>query len=76
MIGWCEKLTLTRKQEEGLRIAVERWRNGEKYTVIGGFAGAGKSTLIKFIIAAMGLSDEEVRYAAYTGCHASRRTRR
>lgn len=67
MIGWCEKLTLTRKQEEGLRIAVERWRNGEKYTVIGGFAGAGKSTLIKFIIAAMGLSDEEVRYAAYTG---------
>lgn len=67
MIGWCEKLTLTRKQEEGLRIAVERWRNGEKYTVISGFAGSGKSTLIKFIIAAMGLSNEEVRYTAYTG---------
>lgn len=30
-------------------------------------AGTGKSTLIKFIIAAMNLKEEDVRYIAYTG---------
>lgn len=30
-------------------------------------AGSGKSTLIKFIISAMNLNPEEVRYIAYTG---------
>lgn len=60
-------MELTRKQEEGLKIALERWRNKEKYTVISGYAGTGKSTLIKFIIAAMGLYPNEVRYVAYTG---------
>ena len=30
-------------------------------------AGTGKSTLIKFIISAMGLKENEVRYVAYTG---------
>ena len=60
-------MELTRKQEEGLKIALERWKNNEKYTVISGYAGSGKSTLIKFIIAAMGLYPNEVRYVAYTG---------
>lgn len=32
-------MELTRKQEEGLKIAVERHRMGEKYTVIAGYAG-------------------------------------
>ena len=31
-------MELTRKQEEGLKIAVARYRNGEKYTVIAGYA--------------------------------------
>ena len=60
-------MELTKKQEEGLKISLERWRQGEKYTVISGYAGTGKSTLIKFIIAAMNLQPEEVRYIAYTG---------
>lgn len=60
-------MVLTAKQEEGLKIALERWHNGEKYTVISGYAGTGKSTLIKFIISAMGLYDTQVRYVAYTG---------
>lgn len=30
-------------------------------------AGAGKSTLIRFIIDALGVSDDNVRYIAYTG---------
>lgn len=48
-------------------MTLERWKNKEKYTVISGYAGSGKSTLIKFIIAAMGLYPNEVRYVAYTG---------
>ena len=60
-------ITLTKKQEEGLRTAVARYQIGEKYTVIAGFAGSGKSTLIKFIIEALKIPQEEVAYVAYTG---------
>lgn len=60
-------MELTRKQEEGLRIAVERWKCGEKYTVISGYAGTGKSTLVKFIIAALDVSPDKVAYASFTG---------
>lgn len=60
-------MELTRKQEEGLRIAVERYRNNEPYTVIAGYAGTGKSTLIKFIVSALDIDPERVTYIAYTG---------
>ena len=60
-------MILTKKQEEGLRIAVERFKNGEPYTCIAGYAGTGKSTLIKYIIAALDIPPEEVSYVAYTG---------
>ena len=60
-------MELTRKQEEGLKIAVERWKCGEKYTVISGYAGTGKSTLVKFIIAALDVSPDKVAYASFTG---------
>lgn len=60
-------MILTKKQEEGLRIAVERFNNGEPYTCIAGYAGTGKSTLIKYIIAALDIPPEEVSYVAYTG---------
>lgn len=46
-------MILTRKQEEGLKIALERYKNNEKYTVISGYAGTGKSTLVRFIINAL-----------------------
>lgn len=63
-------MELTNKQEQGLKIALERYKNHEKYTVISGFAGSGKSTLIRFIIDAlegMGVHEEDVCYACYTG---------
>ena len=61
-------MELTRKQEEGLKIAIERYNKNEKYTVISGYAGTGKSTLVKFIIAALGVEPEEdVVYTSYTG---------
>lgn len=31
-------MELTYKQEQGLKIAVARYRSGEKYTVIAGYA--------------------------------------
>ena len=65
-------ITLTKKQEEGLRIAVSRYRAGEKYTIISGYAGSGKSTLVKFIISALNVDPEtEVAYIAFTGKAAS-----
>ena len=60
-------MILTAKQEEGLRIAIARYKNREAYTTISGYAGTGKSTLIKFIIAALDLEPEQVCYVAYTG---------
>ena len=60
-------MILTAKQEEGLKVAVERYRAGEKWTTIAGYAGSGKSTLIKFIISALDVDPEEVCYVAYTG---------
>lgn len=60
-------MELTKKQEEGLKIAVERHRNKEKYTVISGYAGTGKSTLVHFIIEAINVDEDEVAYCAYTG---------
>lgn len=60
-------MILTKKQEEGLRLAVTRFKNREPYTCIAGYAGSGKSTLVKFIISALDLMDEEVSYIAFTG---------
>lgn len=30
-------MVLTKKQEEGLKIAIERYNNNEKYTIISGY---------------------------------------
>lgn len=60
-------MILTAKQEQGLKIAVEKHRNGDKYTVISGYAGTGKSTLVRFIISALDIDENRVCYAAYTG---------
>ena len=46
-------MDLTNAQQKGLKIAIERYLNKEKYTVISGYAGTGKSTLVKFIISAL-----------------------
>lgn len=60
-------MELTRKQEEGLKIAVARHRNHEKFTVISGYAGTGKSTLVRFIIEALDVEEDKVCYTAFTG---------
>jgi exodeoxyribonuclease-5 len=60
-------MELTKKQEEGLKIAVQRHRDNKKYTVIAGYAGTGKSTLVKFIIEALDVEKSKVCYATFTG---------
>jgi exodeoxyribonuclease-5 len=60
-------MILTDKQAEGLKIAVERYKRHEPYTVISGYAGSGKSTLVTFIIAALGLDPENIAYCAFCG---------
>ena len=60
-------MILTPKQEEGLKLAVSRYQNNEKYTTIGGYAGTGKSTLVKFIVEALDVSPDRVCYTSFTG---------
>ena len=60
-------MQLTNKQQQGLDIAVSRYKEGKAYTCIAGYAGAGKSTLVKFIVEALHLNPVDVCYIAYTG---------
>ena len=60
-------MELTTKQQEGLNIVLERHNQKEKYATIAGYAGTGKTTLVKFIIAALDVDPDKVAYASYTG---------
>jgi len=60
-------MQLTNKQEKGLLISIERYKAKEKYTVISGYAGSGKSTLVRFIIDALDVDEKDICYCAFTG---------
>lgn len=60
-------MELTTKQLQGLEIAIQRYKASEKYTCISGYAGSGKSTLVKFLVAALGIPEENIVYACFTG---------
>ena len=60
-------MTLTNKQQEGLNIAVARYKAKEPWTCISGYAGSGKTTLVRFIIEALNIDPEFVAYIAFTG---------
>lgn len=62
-------MILTKKQEQGLKLCIEKYLNGERYCVISGYAGAGKSTLVKIITQNLpGINpDKDVVYACFTG---------
>jgi len=60
-------MQLTEKQELGLKEALNRYKNHEKYVTISGYAGTGKSTLVRFIIEALDVEENKVTYATYTG---------
>ena len=46
-------MILTEKQQKGLEEALTRYKNHKKYVTISGYAGTGKSTLVRFIIEAL-----------------------
>ena len=60
-------MILTNKQELGIKEILNRYKNKEKYVVISGYAGAGKSTLVKYAIEALDIEPSKVAYATYTG---------
>ena len=60
-------MELTEKQEKGLETILTRYNLGLKYTTISGYAGTGKSTLVKFAITALGVREDRVAYATFTG---------
>lgn len=60
-------MELTTKQQNGLNLALSKHRNNEKYITICGYAGTGKSTLVRFIIEALDIDEDRVAYACYTG---------
>ena len=60
-------MELTIKQEQGLNLALERHKLGEKFVTIAGYAGTGKTTLVKFIISALDVEPDKVAYVSYTG---------
>lgn len=60
-------MILTTKQSEGLDTIIKRYKSNERYTTIAGFAGTGKTTLIHIAIDALGLSADDVGFAAPTG---------
>lgn len=63
-------MILNNKQNEALKIILQKYKNHEKYVVISGYAGSGKTTITKFAVAALekyGIKEGDVCYAAYTG---------
>ena len=60
-------MILTNKQEQALKIILQKYRNHEKYVTICGYAGVGKSTLVKFAIEALNVNQDRVAYACFCG---------
>ncbi len=60
-------MILNKGQEQGLKIAIERHKQGCKFTTIAGYAGTGKSTLVRYIIDALNVEEDRVCHCAFTG---------
>ena len=60
-------MQLTEKQEQGLKCVLTKYNNHDKFAVISGYAGTGKSTLVRFIIQALDVDEDKVAYCSFTG---------
>lgn len=59
-------MILTPKQDEAVNIISRRYQSGEAITVVAGYAGTGKSTLINYFIENMDLMGKTV-FCTFTG---------
>lgn len=64
-------MELTKKQEQAVKIIIDRYKKGERYAVLAGYAGTGKSTSVKFIVEYLlntgSLRYEDIGYACFCG---------
>jgi len=60
-------MQLTDEQEKALKIILNKYNNHEKYVTVCGFAGTGKSTLVRFAIEALDVDKDKVAYACFCG---------
>lgn len=59
-------MILTPKQEQGIKIMTDRYKMGERVTTVAGFAGTGKSTIIRHFIESADLM-RYTRFVTFTG---------
>ncbi len=59
--------TLSPKQSEAVTGCTKRIKDGERVTILDGFAGTGKSTMLPYIIDDLGFDPASVAYMAPTG---------
>ena len=62
-----QEVILTDEQEKALKIILNKHKNHEKYVTICGYAGVGKSTLVKFAVKALDVAEDRVAYACFCG---------
>lgn len=60
-------MELTPKQEKAVKIIIDRYRAGERYTVLSGGAGVGKTTTLSRALEVLELPEEQICYTSFTG---------
>ena len=60
-------MELNDKQKQGLDIAVDRYKRKERYTVISGYAGTGKTLMVSTLVKVLKKIHREVVLLAPTG---------
>ena len=61
-----DNIILTGQQKDAMRTVIKRLDNRERITTVAGYAGTGKTTLIRYIIEEMNLMKNTV-FVSYTG---------
>lgn len=60
-------MQLTNEQKEALDILKNRIKQGEKISILQGYAGTGKSTTLRFLLDELNYFQSDVNFVAYTG---------
>lgn len=60
-------IVLSENQEKAITAVLNRFNQNKKYAVISGWAGTGKSTIVKEIVRRLPVHKESVVFAAFTG---------